>query len=91
MLELVLNTKVIATQHAQYNYNPGVKRTIVRWQHNKKTEFQSAIRNNTEFESVSSLLNYISTNVGVAIKENVNDLVASFNDLLLNSAKNVIC
>ena len=67
------------------------KRTIVRWQHNKKAEFQSAISNNTEFESVSTLLNDIYKNVCVATKENVNDLVASFNDLLLNGAKNVIC
>ena len=86
VLELVLNIKAIATQHAQCHYNPSVKRTVVRWQHNKKAEFQSAIRNNTEFESVSTLLNDISTNVGVASKENVNDLVASFNDLLLHGA-----
>ena len=38
------------------------------WQHYKKAEFQSAIRNNTEFESVSSLLNDISSNVGLATK-----------------------
>ena len=86
-LELVLNTKVTAIQHARCHYNPGVKRTVVRWQHNQKAEFQSAINNNTEFKSVSTLLNVISTNVGVATIENVNDLVASFNDLLLNSAK----
>ncbi|KAK2180782.1 hypothetical protein NP493_426g02017 [Ridgeia piscesae] len=36
VLERVFNTKVIATQHAQCHYNPGVKRTVVRWQHNKK-------------------------------------------------------
>ena len=69
----------------------GVKRTVVRWQHNKKAGFQSAISNNVEFESVCTLLNVISTNVGVATKENVNDLIASFNDLLLNGAKKVIC
>ena len=52
-----------------------------------KAEFQSAISNNTEFESVSTLSNDISKNVCVATKENVND----FNDLLLNGAKKVIC
>ena len=35
------------------------------------------------------LLNDIPTNVGVATKENVNNLVASCNDLLLNGAKQI--
>ena len=40
--------------------------------------------------SVSTLLNDITTHVGVATKESVNYLVARFNDLDLNGAKNVI-
>ena len=39
------------------------------------------------YESVSTLLNDIFRNVSAATKENVNDLVASFNYLLLNGAK----
>ena len=68
MLKLVLNTKVIPTQHVQYHYIPGVKRTIVRWQHYKNAECQRANNNNTEFESVGTLLNDISANVDVEIK-----------------------
>jgi len=38
-----------------------VSRTVVRWQHNKETEFQRVISNNTdEFESVSTLINIYS-------------------------------
>ena len=89
MVVFVFNIKVIATLPAQCHYNPGVKRTVVRWQHNKKAECQSAFSNNTKFENVSTLLNDISTNVGVATKETINDLVASFNDLLLSGAKKI--
>ena len=88
VLELVLNTKIIATQNVQCHYKPCAKRTVVRWQHNRKSDFQCAIsNNNSDFESVSTLLNDIFRNVSAATKENVNDLVASFNDLLLNGAK----
>ena len=52
VVESVLNTKVIATLHAQCHYYPAVERTVVRWQHNKKAEFQSAIRNNTECQQL---------------------------------------
>ena len=54
VLELVLNTKVIPTQHAQCHYNLDIKRAVIRWQHNKKPELQTAN---------STLLNYILTNV----------------------------
>ena len=52
---------------------------------------QSAISNSSEFERVNILLNDTSTNVAVATKENVTDLVTSVNDVLVNGAKNVIC
>ena len=71
----------------QYHINPGVKRTVVRWEHIKRTEFNCALNNNTEgFEKVNTLLDNVLTNISEATK----DVLMSWlpvNELLLRGVK----
>ena len=67
---------------------PSVKRTVVRWESNKKNEFKDAICNSTEeYERVSTSLDSSLSNITDATKESVNTIVKSLNKLLLNCAK----
>ena len=66
---------------------PSVKRTVVRWESNKKNEFKDAICNSTEDGRVSTSLDSSLSNIADATKESVDTIVKSLNDLLLNCAK----
>ena len=57
VLEMVLATGLIVTKDIPCHMKPCVKRTVVRWESNKKNEFKDAICNSTEdYERVSTSL-----------------------------------
>ena len=88
MLELVLHTVLIAGIGTQCHISPGVKRTVVKWEHSKITRFQCALSSNSDgLEKVNTLLDNVLTNISEATRERFDELVASFNDLLLKGAK----
>ena len=63
-----------------------VSRQHVKWEHNKRTEFQCAL-NTDGFEKVNDLSDKLLANIGETTKENVSELVSCVNDLLLCGAK----
>ena len=68
--------------------NPIVSRQHVKWEHNKRTEFQCALNNNTDgCEKVNNLSDMLLANISETTKENVSELVSCVNDLLLYGAK----
>ena len=68
--------------------NPIVSRQHVKWEHNKITEFQCALNDNTDgFEKVNNLSDMLLANISEITKENVSELVSCVNDLLLCGAK----
>ena len=85
---LLHDTVLIAGIGTQCHISPGVKTTVVSWEHSKITQFQCALSSNTGgFEKVSTLLNNVLTNISEATTESVNEFVANFNDLLLKGAE----
>ena len=55
-LELSIDTPLIVEVGVQNCNNPIVSRQHVKWEHNKRTEFQCALNNNTDgFEKVNNL------------------------------------
>ena len=90
VLEMVLATGLIVTKDTCH-MKPSVKRTVVRWESNKKNEFKDAICNSTEDGRVSTSLDSSLSNIADATKESVDTIVKSLSDLLLNCAKNAAC
>ena len=88
VLELVLHTILIVGTGTHSCISPGVKRTVVRWEHSKRTQFQCALSSNTDgFDKVNTQLDNVLTNISEATTESVKELVASVNDLFLNGGK----
>ena len=88
VLEIVLATGLIVTKDIPCHMKLCVKRTVVRWESNKKIKFKDAICNSTEdYERVSTSLDSSLSNIADATKESVDTIVKSLNDLLLNCAK----
>ena len=82
VLEMVLATGLIVTKDIPCHMKPSVKRTVVRWESNKKNEFKDAIRNSPEdYERISTSLDSSLSNIGDATKESVDTIVKSLNDL----------
>ena len=85
-LELSIDTPLIVEVGVQ-NY-PIASRAHVKWEHNKRTEFQCALNDNTdEFEKVNNLSDMLLANISETTKENVSELVSCVNDLLLCGAQ----
>ena len=87
-LELIIEPPLIVEVGVHNCNNPIVSRQHVKWEHNKRTEFQCALNNNTDvFENVNNLSDKLLANIGETTKENVSELVSCVNDLLLCGAK----
>ena len=87
-LELSIDTALIVEVGVQICKNPIVSRQHVKWEHNKITEFQCALNDNTDgFEKVNNLSDMLLANISETTKENVSELVSCVNDLLLCCAK----
>ncbi len=87
-LELSIDTALIVEVGVQICKNPIVSRQHVKWEHNKITEFQCALNDNTDgFEKVNNLSDMLLANISETTKENVSELVSRVNDLLLCGAK----
>ena len=87
-LELSIDTPLIVEVGAQICNNPIVSRQHVKWEHNKITEFQCALNDNTDgFEKVNNLSDMLLANISETTKENVSELVSCVNDLLVCGAK----
>ena len=86
--ELIIDTPLIVEVGVENCTNPIVSRQHVKWEHNKKTEFQCALNDNTYgFEDVNNLSDMLLANISETTKENVSELILSVNDLLLCGAK----
>ena len=80
VLELMLDTVLIAGIGTTCHISPGVNWTIISWEHRKITQFLCALSSNTdEFKKVNTLLVNVLTNIRKATTESVNELFASVN------------
>ena len=83
-----IDTPLIVEVGVQNCNNPIVSRQHVKWEHNKRTEFQCALNDNTDgFEKVNNLSDMRLANNSETTKENVSELVSCVNDLRLCCAK----
>ena len=86
VLEMVLVTGPIVTKDIPCHMKPSVKRTVVRWESNKKNEFKDAICNSTEdYERVSTSLDYSLSNVTDATDDSVDTIVTKCSMLKIKS------